>query len=480
MDDEDERYVCAECVSDTYLANDIVKCGVERECFYCEQIEPTITVEELADQIEGAFERHYYRTSDQPDGFEYSMLRDKEIDYEWDRHGEPVLNAIGEAAEVEEEIAQDLLDILSERHADWESAQMGDECEFDPDSHYEWKRPSDYEFQFGWNEVEASLKKRSRFFNDEAVAFLTSLFADLGGKKTEDGDPVIIDAGPDHEMSSFYRGRVFSFGDDIEKALGRPDIELAGPPSHLARAGRMNAHGISVFYGATEPEIALAEIRPPVGSAVLTGRFELLENVKLLDLAALTSLLVEGSIFDPQYVERMAQAKFLKSFASRMTMPVMPDEEPTEYLATQMVADFLAQKADTDLHGILYRSVQLGGQGKNVALFHAASKVEELELPDGTEVNAHSYYGTEDGPEIDYRVYEEVPPKDEDEDEKDDGLGIPWGVEPLFIDHDADARQPKLRVDLDSLQVHHVDGVSFQTQSHDVRRSRTEKREPPF
>lgn len=479
MDDEDKRYVCAECVSDTYLANDIVKCGVERECFYCEQKEPAITVEELADQIEGAFERHYYRTSDQPDGFEYSMLRDKEIDYEWDRHGEPVLEAIGEAAEVEEELAQDVLDILSERHADWESAQMGDECEFDPDSHYEWKRPSDFEFQFNWNEVEVSLKRRSRFFNDEAVAFLTALFADLDNKTTEDGNPVIISAGPDHDVNGFYRGRVFRFGDDIEKALGRPDIELAGPPSHLARAGRMNAHGISMFYGATEPETALAEIRPPVGSAALIARFDLVENVRLLDLAALSELLVEGSIFDPKFVDRMAQAKFLKSFENRMTIPVMPDDEPTEYLATQMVADFLAQKADTELHGILYKSVQVGGSGQNVALFHQASKVEELDLPEGTEIRSNSWYGTDEGPEVDYSVYEEVPPEDEEED-KDEGLGIPWGAEPLHIDHDADARQPKLRVDPESLQVHHVEGVSIQTESHNVRRSRTVKREMPF
>jgi len=36
----------------------------------------------------------------------------------------------------------------------------------------------------------------------------------------------------------------------------------------------MNAGGIAVFYAATAPKVALAEVRPPVGSKVLIGRFE--------------------------------------------------------------------------------------------------------------------------------------------------------------------------------------------------------------
>ncbi len=474
----EKKFVCAECVSEAYLGDKIVKEGQGQTCDYCGDKQPAITIEELADYVEGAFERHYYRTSDQPEGIEWAMARE----HGFERHGEPVLCAIGEAAEVDEDIATDILEILSQRHLDMEMAQMGDECEFDSDSHYEWKRPSDYEMQFGWNEVEASLKRRSRFFNDEAVSFLTKLFAGLAEKTTEEGKPVIVDAGPDHELKGFFRGRVFSIGDDIERALKRPDIELAGPPTHLARAGRMNAQGISVFYGATKSENALAEIRPPVGSAVLIGYFELLENVRLLDLEALSDLLVAGSIFDPEYEEKLAQARFLKGFTSRMTMPVMPNEEASEYLATQMVADFLAQKADTELHGILYRSAQVGGEGKNVALFHDASKVEELEFAEGTEIRAHLHWDTDDGPEIHYSVYEEVPPAEEKEGDDDDDPfpDIPWGAEPLFVDHEADGRVPKLKIDLESLEVHHVDGVSFKTEKHGVRRTRSEKRELPF
>jgi hypothetical protein len=88
--------------------------------------------------------------------YESMLLRDKEIDYDWDRHGEPVLEAIAEAASIEGQVAQDVLDILEERHADWESAQMGEECEFDSDSRYEWKNARDHEFAFEWQAIERS------------------------------------------------------------------------------------------------------------------------------------------------------------------------------------------------------------------------------------------------------------------------------------------------------------------------------------
>jgi len=476
---DEETYVCAGCVGEPYLASLIIRSGSEQTCNYCGDEEKAFTIEELAGEIDGAFERHYFRTSDQPDAFESAMLRDKELAYDWDRHGEPVQEAIADAALINEDIAADVLEILSDQYADFEMHQIGEECEFDPDSNYEWKRPSDYEFQYGWNEVEASLKTRSRFFNEEAVSFLTKLFANLDGKTTEEGKPVIVEAGPNHELNGFFRGRVLAFGSEVEKALCRPDIELASPPSHLARAGRMNAHGISMFYGATEAEVALAEIRPPVGSGVVIGRFELMRNVRLLDLAALTSLLVDGSIFDPQYLEHLSQARFLKSFAARMTTPVMPGDEPTEYLATQMVADFLAHKADTSIDGILYRSAQVVGDQMNVALFNASSMVEPLSIPEGTEIFANTGYDTEDGPEIDYSVSEQVPPKEKD-DAEHDLMGIEWDFDPLTMDDNFDTREPTLQVDLSSLRVHHVQGVSYQTEDFGVRRHRYKKRELPF
>ena len=116
------------------------------------------------------------------------LLRDKEIDYDWDRHGEPVLYAIEEAAASRRRNRlEDVLDILGNRHGDWESAQMGEECEFDPDSHYERKRASSIEIAAEWYGLERSLKLRSRYFNPQAESLMSRLFGGLDQTLTHDG-----------------------------------------------------------------------------------------------------------------------------------------------------------------------------------------------------------------------------------------------------------------------------------------------------
>ena len=487
MSEDGNRKICYLCVGEPYLSGLIEREGAVAACSYCDDDEEsTIPIEDLAGHIDGAFERHYYRTSPDPDMYESMLLRDKELDYDWDRHGEPVLYAIEEAASIDEQAAQDVLDILEEQNADFESAKMGEECEFDADSRYEVKAVADHQFAFEFRAIERSLKSESRFFNQGAEEFLNRLFADLEGRVTRDGQPVIVTAGPEAKVRGFFRARVFHDGEELDQALLRPDLHLGPPPSRIARAGRMNAHGISVFYGASDPGVALAEVRPPVGSRALLGRFELLCPVRLLDVEALRSVYVDGSIFDPAYVEQLALAKFLGRLGNRITMPVMPDDEPTEYLITQMIADFLARRPKPGLDGILFRSVQRPGEHQNVVLFNHASKVAELELPEGTELTARQYDETEDGAEPDYSVWEETPPKPEeaasDEEEEHGFFGIASMIDPHvhMFDENADLRESFLRIDTGKVSVHHVQGVTFDVEEFDVRRHRSEKRDIRF
>jgi RES domain. len=487
MSKEGDRLICHHCVGEACLSALIERDGEVAACSYCrDDEEPCISIEELAGHIDGAFERHYHRTSPDPDMYESMLLRDKELAYDFGRHGEPVLYAIEEAASIDEAAAQDVLDILQERYSDFESAQMGEECDFDADSHYEEKAVADHEFAFEFRAIERSLKSQARFFNQGAEEFLNRIFADLDGRTTRDGRPVIVTAGPEAEVRGFFRARVFHDSEELDQALVRPDLHLGSPPSRIARAGRMNAHGISVFYGASDPGVALAEVRPPVGSRALVGRFELVRPVRLLDVEALRSVYTEGSIFDPAYVEQLALAKFLGRLSDRVTMPIMPDDEPTEYLITQAIADYLARRPAPGLDGILFRSVQRPGEHQNVVLFNHASKVTKLELPEGTELSARQYDETEDGPEPDYWVWEETPPKPEgaadDEKEEDDFFGLNAMLErPDFaFSEDADSREDFLRVDTGQVSVHHVQGVTFDVEEFEVRRHRSEKRDLPF
>ncbi len=478
---DDDRNICHNCVGEAYLSKLLETNGKVALCHYCGGAEEKcIPIEELADHIEGAFERHYYRTSDQPDMYESILLRDKEIDYDWDRHGEPVLEAIAEAASIEAQVAQDILDILEERHADWESAQMGEECEFDSDSRYEWKSARDHEFAFEWQAIERSLKSQSRFFNQGAEAFLARLFANLDGRTTRNGHPVVVAAGPDTAHASFFRARVFHKSDDLDDAMMRPDLHMAPPPARFARAGRMNANGISMFYGASDKGVALAEVRPPVGSRALVAEFQIVHPLRLLDVTALQSVYVEGSVFDPDYLEQLSLAKFMGRLSERITTPVMPEDEPTEYLITQMIADYLARRPEPALDGILFPSVQSPGDHRNVVLFHHASRVRSLDIPEDTELSARQYDTTEDGDEPNYHVWEEVPPAPEKKEEPDDEFGFLAFTNPRPLDPNEDVRETTLAVMTNSISAHHVTGVTFATDDFEVSRRRMEKREWKF
>lgn len=474
-----KKILCHHCVGEIYLNAEMKAKGKKLRCSYCARIAKSYRIGGLAERIEEVFEQHYFRTSDQPTDWQYSMLADKESDYVWERDGEPVLYAIMNAADMPEEAAEDIQQILEDQYFDFDTAAAGEETEFSSDSYYEVKGPDDRHWQVSWRLFERALKTEARFFNSAAVSHLMSVFEGIGLMKTQDGRPIVVNAGPSTSLTEIYRARAFQADEKLKEALARPDRHLGSPPSMYAKAGRMNAHGISVFYGANNPKVALAEVRPPVGSQVMVARFEIIRPIRLLDLTALIEISVSGSIFDPTLADRLARAMFLRSLNGRISKPVMPDDEPFEYIVTQSLADFLATESTIHIDGIIFSSVQTGGMPHNVLLFHNAAKVEKMELPEGTNVSARLGQMNEDGWEVEYNVFEEVPPKRKKTDEKKDTLSVEL---PAEYDEDweglnLDTRPSSLKIDLESVTVHKVEAVDFITEEHKVYRHRWEKQE---
>lgn len=410
IDDLKAKRLCHHCVGEEYLRNQIRRKGQKAKCSYCGKNLRSYAVELIADIIETAFEQHYRRTSDQPDSMELSFLSDPECTYEWERHGEKVVWAIADAAVVSEEVAQDIQVILEDRYEDFDSAQIGEETEFSSDSYYKEIAPSDGAWQEGWIFFERSLKTEFRFFSRKTAQYLASIFNGIDKLSTSDGKPLLVNAGPQSEITELFRARVFQSDENLMEALCRPDQLLGPPPSMLAVPGRMNALGISVFYGANKPSVAIDEVRPPVGSQVAVTRFEIVRPLRLLDLTTFNSIKEMGSIFDPGWSERLKRAIFLRSLSLRMTKPVMPNDESFEYLPTQVIADFLSTENEPTVDGILFPSVQAAGNGLNVVLFHKAARVESMDIPKGTKIQSFTGYETEEGWEVDYRVTEVVPP----------------------------------------------------------------------
>ena len=475
MDDSENNQLCYRCIGEDYLKAKIRAIGQPAECSYCDKTENSVSVREVSDLVQSAFERHYTRTSDQPDSFEAMMLSDKESRYEWERKGEPVIEAIMNAADIPEAAAEDIQRILSERHYDHHAAEIQEETEFEEGTHYELKEADDQEWHQQWQSFERELKQEARFFSQSAARLLCSVFKGIDSMQTHDGRPLVLEVAPGTAYSSYFRGRVFQSEDKLTSALCRPDLELSGPPSLFAPAGRMNARGISVFYGSSEPEVAVAEVRAPVGSRVAIAEFKVIRALRLLDLTALREVGSKGSVFDPEYSGRLERESFLRSLSHRITRPVMPDDEIFEYLPTQAVADFLATETTIRLDGVLFPSVQVtaGEKAWNVVLFHKSSRVARLEIPEDLKVEAWTGHSDEDGWHTDYTVFEEAHPRKIQElnESKFPLPAFPSIIRPPYLD--PDPRDPTLRIIEGSVEVHHVRGVEFETEKYRVSRFRS-------
>jgi hypothetical protein len=453
----EEKHLCAVCVGEDFLRAKISEKGRDATCTYCGSGGKTFSLSEMADAIEIALKEHFHLTSTEPSGLE--SLAIKEGDLVWQQQGEPIADIIASYAQITDETAEDIRRVLYER----ELPEMGEEGPYDRDAHYHKREVDNSESYMSWQEFERRLKTEVRFFSLTARETLVSTFEGLGTHKTHDRKPIVVDAGPAMSLSSLYRARIFQEDEGLEKALMSPDKEVGPPPPSLATAGRMNARGIAVFYGATDPLVALAETRPPVGSNVVIGRFELIRPVRLLDLNALRSLETQGSIFDRNYIKLLRRADFLRWLSQRLSTPVMPSDEPLGYLATQAIADFLASEASTPLDGIIYPSIQ-GADGVNVVLFHKSARVEPIDVPKGTKMSASLGHWTEEGFETDYRVFEHAPSQSSEPRSFADSL-LSWAF---------DDRAPTLRLDIQTLEVRYVKAVSCDTVQHPVSRRKIE------
>jgi hypothetical protein len=458
-----KKRICAACTQHPFLRHEIGMRGEKRQCSYCSRSRKTLRIDDFADYIDVAFKDHYQQTSVEA--------------YPGDEPaGDPVSYMIQEAADIDEPAAEDARAVLEDRYDSQRTKnEVYDENPFSPQAHYRSKGIRITEYLEEWESFRWSLLTEARLFNSYAESVLARVFEGLEKHVTAQGKKVIVNAGSGQGIKALYRARAFQSDEKLEAAIARPDAELGPPPAASAVAGRMNARGIGVFYGATHAEVATAEIRPPVGSRVLVGRFEIIRPLRLLDLDAMRSIRPKGSIFEASFLATLEKTAFLDTMSARITRPVMPDDEASEYLVTQAIADYLATRQEPALDGIVYPSAQQGGKAKrNVVLFHKSARVERIALPKHTQISAHVTERDEDGVRPDYSVFVRKPPQKDEANSPHPFLAAlhdPWvrypGVHP-------DVRDPALRIDLSSLNVFHVGSVKFSGSNFSVRRHETQ------
>jgi RES domain/HEPN/RES N-terminal domain 1 len=368
-------FLCWECVGDEVLRQWIRHTGNKARCSFCGKSRIAAALPDVSRKIDGVI-RSYYEIAKETAHF--SPESDNPQYY---AEGETAIEVIGQIALVEPDVSTAIDEYLS---GDEERAvRDGDEPFYDGAELNHIRTYSDG-FMDVWDHFEYRLKHEVRFFDDAGRKMLDSLIGDIG--EMADGK-AIVTIEPEGEWSTIFRARLVDDRSILEDVIKEPARHLGPPPPEQVKAGRMNPAGIPAFYGAFAADVAVAEVRPPVGGRVAVGKFKLLKSVKLLDMSVLPYGFHNESIFSHRYDDARNKVSFLRRLHRRISRPVLPSDETLAYLPTQAVAAYVSNVLNLD--GVIYGSLQVGAEGDefepvsrdkcNVALFGKAAKVQGAE-----------------------------------------------------------------------------------------------------
>lgn len=434
------RMACSDCLSEAYLRDKAADNDVG-ECDYCDQSLPVMDMDELLELCETAI-YDFFRPIEQPSSV---------VHHRYPPVGESLYDVLDKILGSDQRLLSDLHECLLESWRDSDT---------DGDPYFVEETEASPEMTQGWRKMEYSLEFESRLANPMVGKMLAMVFDGIEELRSADDRSAIVSAGQGHRVSSFQRGRVFQDDQSMVEALKHPERHLGPVPRGKGSHGRMNAKGISVFYGATDDHTAIAEVRPPVGSTVVTARFDVIRPLRLLNLNDLATIRPHRNLsyFNPVRKRLSEQCAFLKTLQQQLTMPVMPDWAESGYLITQAVADFLATHEELNLDGILFPSAQGPRDeslGQNVILFHKASGVERIEAAD--EAESVTLWDADEDRWVYYPEVWEAEPKSESVDKYSSSITL---VQPP---------EPSLRLARDCIMIHRIEGIRFTTDADPVR-----------
>ena len=132
---------------------------------------------------------------------------------------------------------------------------------------------------------------------------------------------------------SLYRARVVNDDKEIGKEKDFYGYDAKGslvPPANLTRDFRANYRYIPYLYCANHPYVALAEVRPRLGTTVSIATIAVREPLRLLD-------------FTIQHKpSKMSDAKknLFEDLSALFSMPVTSNDDIIDYIPTQFVAEY--------------------------------------------------------------------------------------------------------------------------------------------
>ena len=199
---------------------------------------------------------------------------------------------------------------------------------------------------YQWDSFVKALKTENRFHSNHVNTEILRLFVDYA--------KVSYSAG-----NVFYRARICTDG------TGFSPNDMSAPPPELAKAGRVNAEGISVLYLGDSIETVVYEVRAGRYDYVSIGTFELLQDIKIISLDLLNNISPfmreEGNI-----TKHAVNLPHLAQLSHEVARPLRRSDSALDYLPTQYISDFI--KNQPEISGISYKST-MAKKGTNLAVF---------------------------------------------------------------------------------------------------------------
>ncbi len=459
---QDELKICCECIGDEFLSGEVKKQGISSRCSYCDRTAESLILSILTQKIYGVMNRDFVFSRSYPQEKLDFLLHWANM---WTRPGKSPTRVIEEIAGISEDIAEGICAYLSALPENQDREIERDENPFSDDARYIERKPNDGGFHEPWVRFRREIQSRKRFFGTTAECVLHKIFDDLAAHKTIDGQRAVREISPQHNERFVWRARSASSAEEVVAIRKHPTSQIGPPPSRKARGGRMNPPGIPVFYGATDKCTAISEIRPVVGSFVVVGKFELLHPVRVLDLDLLTDVHVDLSHFDPDYSVHKARAEFFRRLVREIGIPVLPEDEALDYLPYQAMADFLANELNPNLDGVLFRSSQAGGSGRNLVMFNHASNVAPIDPSSPPEEFHMSSADPNDDENLSWKLHI-VPPAGSET------SNVPLTAE-TPVGNDSATENYALRLDLGSVEVCQIKSVKYGIDPVRIKRHRT-------
>lgn len=371
---DEDNAVCIDCIEDEALRELVRAERHDQICVECGEKNTAVSIKHLAMLIDPYIREHY-----EPGPYERRYGTGDDDSYWDEQQGEDLSSVVQDLVGQYFEFNDALVDALIEN--DPADIKDGDEPFYASDISYVQTRVYVGHLYEQWRAITDEIRTERRFFSDRAREFFDWLFEgieDLWFYEPNEGKVLtllsdqtklgVIQQWPAGTV--LYRARRADTRDDYTRMVLKPAVELSPPPSKYARAGRMNAEGVTIFYGALDAIACLAEMRSSIGGYTVLGRFETTKALRVLDFGRLDKAYWDGkrlSYFQSDFNDQVTRRKFRRHLHKLISEPVIPGHED-EYLMTQVLAEYLGYVRRASFDGLLFASTQ-NEDGTNVVLF---------------------------------------------------------------------------------------------------------------